>query len=144
MSNGNKSATAPFNSLEEIAARKAVLKSQIKQQEEVLYQDLEAYRDDIDTLKQMWSQVVGLRKKENKVSKILTQGPFKAGKPSLLAGLSLGSYLARMVCSGIFSKRAASSNKKPIAKTAFSLAANVASWLWQRSVKRKQQKPKSE
>lgn len=139
MSNRNKNATAPFNSLEEIAARKAVLKSQIKQQEEILYQDFEAYRDDIDTLKQIWKQIVGIRKKENTISRIFTKGPFKDGKSSWLAGLSLGTYLAKIACSGLLSKRAASS-KKPLATTLFSLAADVASWLWQRKERRKQQK----
>ncbi len=143
MSNGKKSATAPFNSLEEIAARKAVLKAQLKQQEEVLAQDLEAYRDDIDTLKLMWSQIVSLRKKGDEVSKIFTQGPFKAGGSSWLAGLSLGTSLAKIACTGILSKRSASS-KKPLATTLFSLASNVISWLWQRREKRKQQKPKNE
>ncbi len=142
MSKGNKSATAPFNSLEEIAARKAVLKSQIKQQEEVLYQDLEAYRDDIDTFKQMWNMIVSLRKKGNKVSRGFTQGPFKTVGSNWLAGLSLGTYLAKIAFSGLFSKKD-SSSKKPLSATLFSLAANVASWLWKRRGKRKQQKPKS-
>ncbi len=143
MNNKNKNATAPFNSLEEIAARKATLKMQIKQQEEVLYQDLEAYRDDIDTLKQMWKQVVGFRKKKNKVSKIFTQGPFKASESGWLTGLSLGIRLAKVAYSGLRSQRTATS-KKSLAATIVTMATNVISWLWQRRGKRKQHKLKNE
>jgi len=57
---------APINDLQELVRRKEMLRSKIEVQERTLSKDLDAYQDDIDTFKKLWSGVKGIRNfKEN-------------------------------------------------------------------------------
>ncbi|MBO4504462.1 MAG: hypothetical protein J5730_06615 [Bacteroidales bacterium] len=59
MSNKEK---APFNNLNEIAARKMQLQRKIAAQERRISKDLDAYQEDVDTAKRLWHGLVNLRK----------------------------------------------------------------------------------
>ena len=53
---------APFNNLDEIAARKQQLRRKISAQERRLSKDFDAYQEDVDTAKRLWHGIVGIRK----------------------------------------------------------------------------------
>jgi len=52
---------SPFGSLEDIEVRKQQLRRQIAQQEEQLGHDFDAYQEDVDTVKRVWSSVMSIR-----------------------------------------------------------------------------------
>ena len=53
---------APFNNLDEIAARKQQLRRKISVQERRLSKDFDAYQEDVDTAKRLWHGLVNIRK----------------------------------------------------------------------------------
>ncbi len=53
---------APFNNLDEIAARKQQLRRKISAQERRLSKDFDAYQEDVDTAKRLWHGLVSIRK----------------------------------------------------------------------------------
>lgn len=89
----SKSKRAPFNNLEEIAARKAVLRQEIALQENRLRKDFDAYQDDVDTLKNIWGRVTSIRdfRKRTKINEIASV----VKKPSWGAALSIGLKVAQ-------------------------------------------------
>lgn len=100
----NKS-NAPFSNPREIALRKVQLRKRIKRQENLIGRDLEAYREDVDTLKRVWSRISGITR--------------------------IGSGEGR----GLFSSKLSKNNNssgKPVLLTALSVGAKVARWLWKR------------
>ena len=56
-----KRSTAPYNNLKEIEYRKQQIRDQINRQERILMKDMDAYEDDIETFKRLWSKVKGAR-----------------------------------------------------------------------------------
>ncbi|MBR4136291.1 MAG: hypothetical protein IKU03_07785 [Bacteroidales bacterium] len=56
-----KKVTAPYHNLQEIDYRRKQLHSQIHRQEKILMKDMDAYEDDIETFKRLWSRVKGVR-----------------------------------------------------------------------------------
>ena len=50
-----------FGNLHDIEVRKQELRRQIALQEEQLGQDFDAYQDDVDTVKRVWSSLVSIR-----------------------------------------------------------------------------------
>lgn len=105
----NKSTHAPFNSLEEIAVRKAQLRKQITWQKNVINKDFEAYQEDVDTLKRIWGRIVSLRNLRQKTN--------VEGVTSKLSRLS-------------------SLSSKPGLITAISIGAKVIGWIWKRKRKK--------
>lgn len=97
-----KQTKAPFNNLEEIAARKQELRKQIKRQEKVLAKDFDDYQEDVDTLKHYWQRLVSVRNIRK-----------KANVDGIASGLS-------------------SLTGKPGVATAITIGAKVAAWLWKR------------
>ncbi len=51
---------APFNNMEEIAVYKQRIRRELQQQEERLVRDMDAYQDDVDTMKGIWSNMVSV------------------------------------------------------------------------------------
>lgn len=81
------SSNSPYQSLKDIEKRKQQLRKQIARQENKLAQDFDAYQDDVDTVKRMWSSVMGIRNfgkraGESKVGKLTK----KAGEAAGLLG----------------------------------------------------------
>lgn len=89
----SKTAKAPFNNLEEIAARKAILRKEIAQQENRLRKDFEAYKDDVDTLKTIWGRITSIRdfRKRTKINEIASV----VKKPSWGTALNIGIKVAQ-------------------------------------------------
>lgn len=81
--------SSPYNNLQEIEARKKVLRKQIKMQESRLKTDVEAYSEDINTLKGMWTNVMKVRswKEKSGVSKVT--GLFSEN-PKLTTAITVG------------------------------------------------------
>ncbi len=105
--------TAPYNNLEEIAYRKLQLREQITRQERKLAQDIDAYQEDIETYKKLWSGIKGVRQfGHNFSSSGITQA-------------------VRTVSTLPLGKRAKSGGKSRWF-TAFTLGAEVANWIIQR------------
>lgn len=78
MSKDNK---APFNNLEEIAARKRQLRKAIKRQENDLSNDIEAYREEIDSLKGVWHGMASIRRfRKNGLKTGLSQSADKSSR----------------------------------------------------------------
>lgn len=55
------SSKAPINDLQDIAKRKQQLRAKIEVQERKLSKDLDAYQDDVETFKKVWSGLKGVR-----------------------------------------------------------------------------------
>lgn len=91
-----KQSKAPFNSLEEIAARKQQLRRQIDKQEKVLSKDFDAYQDDVDTLKHLWQRMVSVRniRRKANVDGIASGISSLTGKPSVATALTIGAKVA--------------------------------------------------
>lgn len=103
-----KNSNAPFQSLEDIAVRKAQLRKQIKRQEKALSEDFKAYEDDVDMLKRGWTRLMNVNKlRKNMASKNISKK---------LSGLS------------------ALSNKSGWV-TAATVGVKVLQWLWKRKSK---------
>ncbi len=113
--------TAPFMDLQDIAKRKQQLRAEIEVQERKLSKDLDAYQDDIDTFKKVWS---GLKGAKNFGQNFFSSGIGQAIQTvrSLPVGKS----------SGIFSK-----GKWGGWLTAFSVGAEVVNWIVQRRKRKK-------
>lgn len=83
---------APINDLNEIAVRKQQLRARIEVQERRLSKDLDAYQDDIETFKKMWSGLKGVRhfgqniKGSNIVQAVQTVRALPIGKAAKKAG----------------------------------------------------------
>jgi len=83
---------APINDLNEIAMRKQQLRARIEVQERRLSKDLDAYQDDIETFKKMWSGLKGVRhfgqniKGSNIVQAVQTVRALPIGKAAKKAG----------------------------------------------------------
>ena len=83
---------APINDLNEIAVRKQQLRARIEVQERRLSKDLDAYQDDIETFKNVWSGLKGVRhfgqniKGSNIVQAVQTVRALPIGKTAKKAG----------------------------------------------------------
>lgn len=83
---------APINDLNEIAVRKQQLRAKIEVQERRLSKDLDAYQDDIETFKNVWSGLKGVRhfgqniKGSNIVQAVQTVRALPIGKTAKKAG----------------------------------------------------------
>ena len=102
-----------FRNLNDIEVRKRELRKQIAKQEAKLGKDFEAYSEDVDTLKRVWSSVVGIR---------------NFGKRAAESGIGQVTRIAGEA-TGLLGKSKWS--------TAIVLASNIASWLWNRKRKKK-------
>jgi len=58
-----------FESLKDIEIRKQELRRQIAHQEESLSHDLDAYQEDVNTMKRLWGYMVSVHKMGGKVRK---------------------------------------------------------------------------
>lgn len=111
---------APINDLNEIAARKQQLRAKIEVQERRLSQDLDAYQDDIETFKNVWSGLKNVRhfgqniKSSNIVQAVQTVRALPIGKAAKKAGGKSG-WL-----------------------TALTIGTELISWIVQRRKRRKQ------
>lgn len=114
------SSKAPINDLNEIAQRKQELRAKIEVQERKLSKDLDAYQDDIETLKKTWNGFKSVRNFGNnlstsKVGQVLkTVHALPIGKAAKHAGSKSG-WL-----------------------TALSIGTELVSWIVQRRKKKKQ------
>lgn len=112
--------TAPFNDLKEIDYRRQQLRKQINRQERILMKDADAYEDDIETFKRLWSRVKGVRHLKDNFS---TSGIAQAVRT--VRTLPIGGKTAKK--SGKLSRIA----------TAFSLGAELVGWIVNRRRKKK-------
>jgi len=108
-------AKAPINDLNEIAKRKQQLRAKIEMQERKLSQDLDAYQDDIDTFKKTWNSLKGIKRVGENIS--------ISGISQAVKALPIG-------------RPKATGNKSRLL-TAFTLGAEVVSWIIQRRKNRK-------
>lgn len=109
-----RKSTAPYNSLQEIAYRRQQLKAQIRRQENILVKDMDAYEDDIETFKRLWSKVKGVRHLRQNISS---------------SGIGQAVQAVRSFPIG---KNAAKSGRRPGWLTAFAIGSEVANWILQR------------
>ncbi len=107
---------APINNLDEITIRKEQLKANIKLQEHKLSKDLDAYHDDLDTLKKIWNGLKSVKRFGDNFS------------------ISEISNMARILPIG---NKKNDSDKSTII-TAFTLGAELVSWI----IKRRKEKKK--
>lgn len=108
---------APLNSLQDIEKKKRQLKAKIELQERKLSRDLDEYQEDVETLKNTWSRIKGIRSIGQNIS--------SSGISHVLQALPIG---GRAVTGG-----------KSRWLTAFSLGAELVSWM----IRRKKKKNKS-
>ena len=100
------SSKAPINDLNEIAKRKQELRAKIEVQERRLSKDLDAYQDDIDTLKKTWNGFKSVRNfgknlGSSNVGQVLrTVHALPIGKAAKSAGGALIPILATMLLVG--------------------------------------------
>jgi len=109
-----KKSTAPYNSLKEIEYRKQQLRDQIKRQERILAKDVDEYEDDIETFKNVWQKVKGVR---------------HLGKNINSSGIM---QTVRAVGSLPLGGNSRKGGGRPGWITAFTLGSELASWLIQR------------
>ena len=88
--------SSPYNNLKEIEARKKVLRKQIKSQESCLKSDVEAFREDIDTVKSMWANVMKVRNWKEKSGVAKVTGLISEN-PSLTTALTVGGKILSWV-----------------------------------------------
>jgi len=110
---------APINDLQEIAVRKQQLRAKIERQERKLSKDLDAYQDDIETFRKTWS---GLKSVRN------------FGQNFSISGISNAIQTIRALPIGKAAKKATG---KSGWLTAFTLGAEVVSWIVQRRKRKK-------
>ncbi len=111
---------APINDLQEIAKRKQQLRAKIEVQERKLSKDLDAYQDDVETFKKVWSGLKGVRHfGQNFSLSNITQAV------QTVRSLPLGKKTAKTV------------GKGSRLLTAFTLGAEVVNWIVQRRKRRK-------
>ena len=113
------SKNAPINDLQEIAKRKQQLKAKIEVQERKLSKDLDAYQDDIETLKKTWNGIKSVR---------------NFGQNFSLSGISNAVQTVRALPIGKAAKKATG---KSGWLTAFTLGAEVVNWFVQRRKRKK-------
>lgn len=91
--------SAPFNNLQEIAQRKAELRHKIAKQEKLLSADFDAYQEDVDTFKQLWSRLKSIRelRKRANIDGIASHWSSVAGKSKVVTLVSLGAKVARWI-----------------------------------------------
>ncbi len=111
---------APINNMEDIARRKQELRAKIEVQERKLSKDLDAYQDDVETLKKFWSGVKGVR---------------HFGQNFSLSGISNAVQAMRALPIG---KAAKKTTGKAGWLTAITIGAEVVNWFVQRRKRRKQ------
>ena len=114
------SSKAPINDLNEIAKRKQELRAKIEVQERRLSKDLDAYQDDIDTLKKTWNGFKSVR---------------NFGKN--LGSSNVGQVL-RTVHALPIGKAAKSAGSKSGWLTALSIGTELVNWFVQRRKNKKQ------
>lgn len=113
---------APFNDLQDIAKRKQQLRAKIEVQERKLSKDFDAYQDDVETFKKVWSGLKGVR---------------HFGQNFSLSGITQAIQTVRALPIG--KKTVATAGKGSRLLTAFTLGAEVVNWIVQRRKKRKAQ-----
>lgn len=113
------SSKAPINNLEDIAARKRQLRAKIEVQERKLSKDLDAYQDDVETFKKVWSGLKGVR---------------HFGQNFSLSGITNAVQTVRALPIGKAASRTAGKSRW---LTAFTLGAEVVNWIVQRRKKKK-------
>lgn len=111
---------APINDLSDIARRKQELRAKIEVQERRLSRDLDAYQDDIDTLKKTWNGFKSVR---------------NFGKN--LSSSNVGQVLKTVHALPI-GKVAKRSGTKSGWLTALSIGTELVSWIIQRRKRKKQ------
>ena len=109
----------PINDLREIAVRKQQLRAKIERQERKLSKDLDAYQDDIETLKKTWNGLKGIR---------------HFGQNFSVSGISNAVQAVRALPIG---KVAKSTAGKSGWLTAFTVGAEVVNWFVQRRRRKK-------
>ena len=109
----------PINDLREIAVRKQQLRAKIERQERKLSKDLDAYQDDIETLKKTWNGLKGIR---------------HFGQNFSVLGISNAVQAVRALPIG---KVAKSTAGKSGWLTAFTVGAEVVNWFVQRRRRKK-------
>lgn len=122
------SSNAPIKNLEELTKRKQQLRAKIEVQERRLSKDLDAYQDDIDTFKKTWNGLKNVR---------------HFGQNFDISGIRNAVQAVRALPIGKKSGVPVSKGSKLI--TAFTLGAEVVSWIIHRRKKRKaaQKNPQS-
>jgi head-tail adaptor len=111
---------APINSLEEIAARKQQLRAKIELQERKLSKDLDEYQDDVETFKKVWSGIKGVR---------------HIGQNFSASGIAQAVQTVRSLPIG--KNKVKPAGKASRLLTAFTLGAEVVSWIIHRRKQRK-------
>ena len=114
------SSKAPINVLQDIAKRKQQLRAKIEVQERKLSKDLDAYQDDVETFKKVWSGLKGVRHFGQKIN-------FS----------SIAQAVQTVKALPIGKKSATTVGKGSALLTAFSLDAEVVNWIVQRRKKKK-------
>ena len=114
------SSKAPINDLQDIAKRKQQLRAKIEVQERKLSKDLDAYQDDVETFKKVWSGLKGVRHFGQKIN-------FS----------SIAQAVQTVKALPIGKKSATTVGKGSALLTAFSLGAEVVNWIVQRRKKKK-------
>ncbi|MBO6081239.1 MAG: hypothetical protein J6P54_09790 [Bacteroidales bacterium] len=110
---------APINDLQEIAKRKQQLRAKIEVQERKLSKDLDAYQDDVETLKKTWNGLKNIR---------------NFGQNFSLSGISNAVQTVRALPIG----KAAKKTGKPGWLAAFTIGAEVVNWIVQRRKRKKE------
>ena len=110
---------APLNDLQEIAIRKQQLRAKIERQERKLSKDLDAYQDDIETLKKTWSGLKNIR---------------NFGQNFSVSGISNAIQTVRALPIG---KAAEKVTGKPGWLSAFTIGTEVVNWIVQRRKRKK-------
>lgn len=110
---------APLNDLQDIAARKQQLRAKIERQERKLSKDLDAYQDDVETLKKTWNGFKNIR---------------NFGQNFSVSGISNAVQAVRALPIG---KAAKTVSGKSGWLTAFTIGAEVVNWIVQRRKRKK-------
>lgn len=114
--------TAPIMDLEDIAKRKRQLRAEIEVQERVLSKDLDAYQDDLDTFKKVWSGLKSVR---------------HVGQNFSASGIGQAIQTVRALPIG---KKSGTSGKVSGWLSVLTVGAEVVNWFVQRRKKKKEKK----
>ncbi len=115
--------TAPIMDLDDIAKRKQQLRAKIEVQERKLSKDLDAYQDDVETLKKVWNGLKGVR---------------HLGQNFSVSGIGQAIQTVRALPIGKSAGAAAGKGKFSGWLTALSVGAEVVNWFVQRRKKKRQ------
>ncbi len=113
---------APINDLNDIAKRKQELRAKIEVQERKLSKDLDAYQDDVETFKKVWTGLKDVR---------------HFGQNFSMSGIAQAVQTVRALPIGKSASKAAGKSGGWL--TAFTIGAEVVSWIIQRRRRKKQQ-----